>query len=46
LRALIVAVAGAYATDPNYARLAIAIAGQGNVAQAITAARQETAANA
>ena len=41
LHALITAVAGTYATDPNYAHLAAAIAGQTNVAQAIAAARQE-----
>jgi len=43
LHALIAALAGAYATDPNYARLATAIAGQSNVTQAVAAARQETA---
>jgi flagellum-specific peptidoglycan hydrolase FlgJ len=42
LHALIAAIAGTYATDPNYAHLAAAIAGQTNVAQAIGAARQET----
>jgi flagellum-specific peptidoglycan hydrolase FlgJ len=42
LHALIAAVAGTYATDPNYAHLATVIAGQTNVAQAIAAARQET----
>jgi peptidoglycan hydrolase FlgJ len=42
LRALIAAIAGTYATDPNYAHLAAAIVGQTNVAQAIGAARQET----
>jgi lysozyme len=42
LHALIAAVAGTYATDPNYAYLAAAIAGQTNVAQAIAAAHQET----
>jgi flagellum-specific peptidoglycan hydrolase FlgJ len=43
LHALIATVAKAYATDPNYAHLAAAIAGQTNVAQAIAGARQETA---
>jgi len=43
LHALIAAVAGTYATDPNYAHLAAAIAGQSNVADAISTARQETA---
>jgi flagellar protein FlgJ len=42
LYALIAAIAGTYATDPNYAHLAAVIAGQTNVAQAIGAARQET----
>jgi len=42
LRSLIEAVAGKYATDPNYAYLAAVIAGQSNVAQAIAVARQET----
>ncbi len=37
--ALIVGIAGTYATDPSYARLASAIAGQSNVAKAITDAR-------
>jgi len=46
LHALIAAVAGTYATDPSYAHLAAAIAGQTNVAQAIAAARQEETANA
>ena len=46
LHALIAAVAGTYATDPNYAHLAAAIAGQTNVAQAIAEARQEGVANA
>jgi flagellum-specific peptidoglycan hydrolase FlgJ len=41
LHTLIAAVAGIYATDPNYARLATTIAAQANVAQAITEARQE-----
>jgi flagellum-specific peptidoglycan hydrolase FlgJ len=41
LHTLIVAVAGAYATDPNYARLCTTIAGQSNVAQAIAEALQE-----
>lgn len=40
LHALIAAVAGTYATDPNYAHLAAVIAGQGNVAQAIVAVQQ------
>jgi flagellum-specific peptidoglycan hydrolase FlgJ len=40
LHALIAAVAGTYATDPNYAHLAAVIAGQTNVAQAIGAAHQ------
>ena len=46
LHTLIASVAGTYATDPNYAHLAAAIAGQTNVAQAIAAARQEAHANA
>ena len=46
LHTLIVAVAGIYATDPNYARLAASIAGQANVAQAIAEALQEAATNA
>lgn len=46
LHALIAAVAGTYATDPNYAHLAAVIAGQTNVAQAIVAARQEETTNA
>src|SRR5271157_5381199 len=46
LPALIVSVAGTYATDPNYAHLAAAIAGQTNVAQAIAAAHPEVPANA
>ncbi|HZT32762.1 MAG TPA: glucosaminidase domain-containing protein [Bryobacteraceae bacterium] len=46
LHTLIAAVAGTYATDPNYARLAAAIAGQTNVAQAVAAARQEVSVNA
>jgi flagellum-specific peptidoglycan hydrolase FlgJ len=46
LQALIAAVASTYATDPSYAHLAAAIAGQTNVAQAIAAARQEVATNA
>ena len=41
LHGLIAAVAGKYATDPQYAFLAATIAGQSNVAQAIAAARQE-----
>jgi flagellum-specific peptidoglycan hydrolase FlgJ len=41
LHALIEAVAGKYATDPQYAFLAATIAGQSNVTQAIAAARQE-----
>jgi flagellum-specific peptidoglycan hydrolase FlgJ len=45
LHALIAAVAGTYATDPNYAHLAAAIAGQTNVAQAVAAARQEEPAS-
>ena len=36
-------LAGTYATDPNYAHLAAAIAGQTNVAQAVAAAHQEVA---
>jgi flagellum-specific peptidoglycan hydrolase FlgJ len=46
LHALIAAVAGTYATDPNYAHLAAAIAGQTNVVQAIAEARQEVTTNA
>jgi flagellar protein FlgJ len=42
LHALIRAVAGAYATDPNYARLATAISSQTNVTQAIVDARQKS----
>jgi N-acetylmuramoyl-L-alanine amidase len=38
LHGLIAAVAGQYATDPQYAFLAAAIAGQSNVAQAIALA--------
>jgi hypothetical protein len=38
---LIGAVAGIYATDPNYERLATTIAGQANVAQAVAEALQE-----
>jgi flagellum-specific peptidoglycan hydrolase FlgJ len=41
LHGLIAAVAGKYATDPQYAFLAATIAGQSNVAQAIALARQE-----
>jgi flagellum-specific peptidoglycan hydrolase FlgJ len=41
LHSLITAVAGTYATDPHYASIVSQIAGQGNVAQAIAAARQE-----
>jgi N-acetylmuramoyl-L-alanine amidase len=41
LHVLIEAVAAKYATDPQYAFLAATIAGQSNVAQAITSARQE-----
>jgi len=36
---LLAAVAGAYATDPNYAHLATAIARQVNVAHAIASAQ-------
>jgi len=46
LNALIAAIAGTYATDPNYAHLAAAIADQANVAQAIAAARQNGGPNA
>jgi flagellum-specific peptidoglycan hydrolase FlgJ len=46
LHTLIAAVAGTYATDPNYAHLAAVIVGQTNVAQAIVAARQEGTVNA
>jgi flagellum-specific peptidoglycan hydrolase FlgJ len=45
LHTLIVAVAGIYATDPNYARLATTIAGQANVAQAIAETHQEAPTN-
>jgi flagellum-specific peptidoglycan hydrolase FlgJ len=38
---LIAAVAGTYATDPRYASMVSQIASQGNVAQAISTARQE-----
>jgi flagellum-specific peptidoglycan hydrolase FlgJ len=41
LHTLIGAVAGTYATDPNYARLATTIADQANVAQAVAEALQE-----
>jgi len=44
LTTLIAAVAHVYATDPNYARLVAAIAGQTDVAQAIAAARGEVVA--
>ena len=44
LHTLIAAVARVYATDPNYARLAAAIASQENVAQAIAEARPEVSA--
>ena len=40
LPSLVAAVAASYATDPNYASLVVAIAGQSNVADAITEARQ------
>ncbi len=43
LGALIAAVAAKYATDPNYAVLVAAVAGQGNLAHAVAAARQEAA---
>jgi len=46
LHTLIGAVAGIYATDPNYGRLATTIAGQANVAQAIAEALQEAPTNA
>jgi flagellum-specific peptidoglycan hydrolase FlgJ len=46
LHTLIVAVAGTYATDPNYARLAATVAGQANVAQAIAEALQAAPTNA
>lgn len=48
LQALIVAVAGTYATDPNYARLAATIEAHTDrdVAQAIAAVRAETANHA
>ena len=39
LPALIAAVAGTYATDPNYKALAMTMAGQANVATAINSAR-------
>ncbi len=45
IHALIAAVAQVYATDPGYAHLAAAIAGQTNVAQAIGDARQEESTN-
>ena len=41
LHVLIAAVAARYATDPHYAGIVSQIADQGNVAQAIAAARQE-----
>jgi len=40
LPSLVAAVAASYATDPNCASLVVAIAGQSNVADAITEARQ------
>lgn len=46
LRALVDAVAQAYATDRGYAHLAAAISGQTNVAQAIDEARQEASTKA
>jgi flagellar protein FlgJ len=46
LHALIAAVASKYATDPHYAFLATAIAGQSNVIQAIAEACQEGSAHA
>jgi flagellar protein FlgJ len=46
LYGLVAAVAGTYATDPAYAHMAAAIAGQTNVAQAIAAARQGATASA
>lgn len=46
LQVLIAAIAGTYATDPAYAHLAAAIAGQSNVAQAIAEAYQEAPAHA
>lgn len=45
LHALIERVAGRYSTSPQYAALVAAIAGQTNVAQAISAARQEATSN-
>ncbi len=45
LAALVASVARTYATDPNYARLALTIAQQRNVARAIAAAKQ-TSTNA
>jgi flagellum-specific peptidoglycan hydrolase FlgJ len=44
VNALIVAVAGTYATDPQYAHLVAAMANQTNVAEAISRA-SELAAN-
>ena len=41
LGVLIASVARVYATDPGYAHLAAAIAGQGNVTQALAAASQD-----
>ena len=46
LHALTAAVAGTYATDPNYAHVAAVIAGQSNVAQAIAEAREKGNTNA
>lgn len=43
MAALIAAVARAYATDPHYSRMAMQIAGQANVAAAITAAKADRA---
>ena len=44
LHTLIAAVARVYATDPNYARVAAAIASQDDVAQSIADARAEVSA--
>lgn len=46
LNSLIAAVARVYATDPGYTRLAVTIAGQTNVTEAIATARQEVPTSA
>jgi flagellum-specific peptidoglycan hydrolase FlgJ len=46
LPSLIAAVARVYATDPSYANLAAAVAGQANVKQAMAEARQDESSRA